>query len=108
MGWEQIAITSKDAVDVEGDGVRVVWTLSRRPTSDWAREFRSAAVRCLGLGQESRATHITERHAAQIEHQASAACLFRRTHSGTPQRPDFGGIQPADEHQRDAPFALLG
>ena len=48
MGWEQIAITSKDAVDVEGDGVRVVWTLSRRPTSDWAREFRSAAVQRSG------------------------------------------------------------
>lgn len=44
MPWEPIAITSKDAVDVEGDGVRVVWTLSRRPTSDWAREFRSATV----------------------------------------------------------------
>jgi hypothetical protein len=43
-GWEPIAITSKDAVDVEGDQVRVVWSLSRRPDSDWAREFRSASV----------------------------------------------------------------
>ncbi len=44
MPWEPIAITSKNAVDVEGDGVRVVWSLNRRPTSDWAREFRAAAV----------------------------------------------------------------
>jgi hypothetical protein len=44
LGWEPIAITSKDAVDVEGDEVRVVWSLTRRPTSDWAREFRSATV----------------------------------------------------------------
>ncbi len=44
MPWEPIAITSKDAVDVEGDEVQVVWSLNRRPTSDWAREFRSAAV----------------------------------------------------------------
>jgi hypothetical protein len=44
LPWEPIAITSKDAVDVERDAVRVVWTLSRRPTSDWAREFRSVTV----------------------------------------------------------------
>jgi hypothetical protein len=44
LPWEPIAITSKDAVDVEGDAVRVVWSLSRRPTSDWAREFRSVEV----------------------------------------------------------------
>jgi hypothetical protein len=44
LPWEPIAITSKDAVDVEGDGVRVVWSLTRRPPSDWAREFRSATV----------------------------------------------------------------
>jgi hypothetical protein len=44
LPWEPIAITSKDAVDVEGDGVRVVWSLNRRPPSDWAREFRSATV----------------------------------------------------------------
>ena len=48
MPWEPIAITSKDAVDVEGDEVRVVWTLNRRPNSDWAREFRSATVRRTG------------------------------------------------------------
>ncbi len=48
MPWEPIAITSKDAVDVEGDEVRVVWSLNRRPTSDWAREFRSAAVQRSG------------------------------------------------------------
>ena len=48
MSWEPIAITSKDAVDVEGDEVRVVWSLNRRPTSDWAREFRSAAVQRSG------------------------------------------------------------
>ena len=48
MPWEPIAITSKEAVDVEGDAVRVVWSLSRRPTSDWAREFRSAAVQRFG------------------------------------------------------------
>jgi hypothetical protein len=48
LGWEPIAITSKDAVDVEGDEVRVVWSLSRRPASDWAREFRSAAVQRSG------------------------------------------------------------
>jgi hypothetical protein len=41
--WEPIAITSKDAVDVEGDQVRVVWSLSRRPDIDWAREFRGAS-----------------------------------------------------------------
>ena len=39
--WEPLAITSKDAVDVEGEQVRVVWSLSRRPDIDWAREFRS-------------------------------------------------------------------
>lgn len=44
MPWEPIAITSKDAVDVEGDAVRVVWSLNRRPTSDWAREFRNTTV----------------------------------------------------------------
>jgi hypothetical protein len=44
LPWEPIAITSKDAVDVEGDAVRVVWSLSRRPTSDWAREFRGVDV----------------------------------------------------------------
>ncbi len=44
MPSEPIAITSKDAVDVEGDEVQVVWSLNRRPTSDWAREFRSATV----------------------------------------------------------------
>lgn len=48
MSWEPIAITSKDAVDVEGDEVRVVWSLNRRPTSDWAREFRSATVQRIG------------------------------------------------------------
>jgi hypothetical protein len=48
LPWEPIAITSKEAVDVEGDAVRVVWSLSRRPTSDWAREFRSAAVQRFG------------------------------------------------------------
>jgi len=42
--WEPIAITSKDAVDVEGDQVRVVWSLSRRPDIDWAREFRGATA----------------------------------------------------------------
>jgi len=41
MPWEPIAITSKDAVDLEGDQVRVVWSLNKRPTSDWAREFRA-------------------------------------------------------------------
>jgi len=40
--WEPIGITSKDAVDVEGDQVRVVWSLTRRPDIDWAREFRGA------------------------------------------------------------------
>ncbi len=44
LPWEPIAITSKNAVDVEGDGVQVVWSLNRRPTSDWAREFRGTAV----------------------------------------------------------------
>ena len=44
MPWEPIAITSKDAVDVEGDAVRVVWSLNRRPSSDWAREFRNSTV----------------------------------------------------------------
>ena len=48
MPWEPIAITSKNAVDVEGDEVRVVWSLNRRPTSDWAREFRGAAVQRVG------------------------------------------------------------
>jgi hypothetical protein len=42
--WEPIAITSKDAVDVEGDQVRVVWSLNRRPDIDWAREFRGASA----------------------------------------------------------------
>ena len=42
--WEPIGITSKDAVDVEGDQVRVVWSLSRRPDIDWAREFRGASA----------------------------------------------------------------
>ena len=41
--WEPIGITSKDAVDVEGEQVRVVWSLSRRPDIDWAREFRGAS-----------------------------------------------------------------
>jgi hypothetical protein len=44
MPWEPIAITSKDAVDVEGDQVRVVWSLNVRPNSDWAREFRGTTV----------------------------------------------------------------
>jgi len=48
LPWEPIGITSKNAIDVEGDGVRVVWSLNRRPTSDWAREFRSAAVQRSG------------------------------------------------------------
>jgi len=48
LPWEPIAITSKNAVDVEGDEVRVVWSLNRRPTSDWAREFRAAAVQQVG------------------------------------------------------------
>ena len=48
MPWEPISITSKNAVDVEGDAVRVVWSLNRRPTSDWAREFRGAAVQRSG------------------------------------------------------------
>lgn len=48
MPWEPIAITSKNAVDVEGDGVRVVWSLNRRPPSDWAREFRSSTVQRSG------------------------------------------------------------
>ena len=42
--WEPIAITSKHAVDVEGDQVRVEWALSRRPDIDWAREFRGATA----------------------------------------------------------------
>jgi hypothetical protein len=41
--WEPIAITSKNAVDVEGDQVRVEWVLTRRPDIDWAREFRGAS-----------------------------------------------------------------
>jgi hypothetical protein len=48
LSWEPITITSKDAVDVEGDGVRVVWSLNRRPSSDWAREFRNASVQRSG------------------------------------------------------------
>ena len=48
MPWEPIAITSKNAVDVEGDEVQVVWSLNRRPTSDWAREFRGATVQRSG------------------------------------------------------------
>ena len=48
MPWEPIAITSKDAVDVEGDQVRVVWSLTRRPTSDWAREFRTCSTQRSG------------------------------------------------------------
>ena len=48
MSWEPIAITSKNAVDVEGDEVEVVWSLNRRPTSDWAREFRNATVQRSG------------------------------------------------------------
>ena len=51
MPWEPIAITSKEAVDVEGDAVRVVWSLSRRPPSDWAREFRGAAVQRFGSSE---------------------------------------------------------
>ena len=51
MPWEPIAITSKDAVDVEGDAVRVVWSLNRRPTSDWAREFRSVDVARTGSSE---------------------------------------------------------
>jgi hypothetical protein len=48
LPWEPIAITSKNAVDVEGDEVQVVWSLNRRPTSDWAREFRGATVQRSG------------------------------------------------------------
>jgi hypothetical protein len=48
LPWEPIAITSKNAVDVEGDEVEVVWSLNRRPTSDWAREFRGATVQRSG------------------------------------------------------------
>jgi hypothetical protein len=48
LPWEPIAITNKHALDVEGDAVRVVWSLNRRPTSDWAREFRSVAVQRSG------------------------------------------------------------
>jgi hypothetical protein len=44
LPWEPIAITSKEAVDVEGDQVRVVWSLTKRPSSDWAREFRASEV----------------------------------------------------------------
>jgi len=44
MPWEPISIISKDAIDVEGDQVAVVWTLSRHPDSDWAREFRSSSL----------------------------------------------------------------
>jgi len=51
LPWEPIAITSKDAVDVEGDAVRVVWSLNRRPTSDWAREFRSVDVARTGSSE---------------------------------------------------------
>jgi hypothetical protein len=51
LPWEPIAITSKEAVDVEGDAVRVVWSLSRRPPSDWAREFRGAAVQRFGSSE---------------------------------------------------------
>ena len=50
--WEPIAITSKDAVDVEGDQVRVVWSLSRRPDIDWAREFRDSTTRNGSAGLE--------------------------------------------------------
>ena len=48
MPWEPIAIASKEAVDVEGDEVRVVWSLSRQPNRDWAREFRNASVQRSG------------------------------------------------------------
>ncbi len=48
MPWEPIDITSKNAVDLEGDLVQVVWSLSTRPTSDWAREFRSCRAPRIG------------------------------------------------------------
>lgn len=44
MAWEPMAITSKDAVDVEGDQVQVVWSLDRNPEADWVREFRRASL----------------------------------------------------------------
>ncbi len=44
MPWEPVTITSKDAVDVDGDQVQVVWSLNKRPSSDWAREFRDTAA----------------------------------------------------------------
>jgi len=45
MSWEPIAITKKDAIDVEGDHVRLMWSLSRHPDADWAREFRDSTAR---------------------------------------------------------------
>src|SRR5271169_6623648 len=48
MPWEPIDITSKNAVDLEGDLVRVVWSLNKRPTSDWAREFRTCRAQRSG------------------------------------------------------------
>jgi len=44
VSFEPIAITAKDAVDVEADQVEVVWTLSRNPDADWVREFRRASI----------------------------------------------------------------
>ncbi|MGA2521864.1 MAG: hypothetical protein ABSG81_13735 [Acidimicrobiales bacterium] len=51
MPWEPVTITRKDAVDVDGDQVEVVWSLSKRPSSDWAREFRDAVATRHGSSQ---------------------------------------------------------
>ncbi len=72
-----------------------------------ADRLRRLAVRRLDRGEEARASHVAERHRAEVERERLAARAFGRPHGRPPQRTDRGRVKPARERHHHASVALL-